>query len=143
MPSEGQVAHIHHPTSSCMIGGICHKYHFCCEKKKIDTFLSQLNVSYFATNVKLCLLNNVIYVYDKHFYFCRDKRRVLSRQNYVCRDKYLSPQKYACHHKSFVATSILLSRQNICRYKSFVATKDRFCLDKHVFVATKVLSRQK
>ena len=50
---------------------------------------------------------------------------------------------------SFVATKVCLPRRNFCRDKIiFVAfaTKDVFCSDKHVFVATKVslsrLSRQ-
>ena len=56
-------------------------------------------------------------------------------------------------HTSFVATKVCLPRQNkISRDKGFVATgilivatKDMFCRNKHVFVATKVslyLSRQ-
>ena len=62
--------------------------------------------------------------------FCRDK--YLSRQKYVCdtclsrqiflvtkvclsRQKYLSRPKYVCRDKhTFVATSIILSGQNIC-----------------------------
>ena len=54
------------------------------------------------------------------------KTRLLSRQNYACRDKYLSLQRF-------------------CRGKhTFVATKDVLCCDKRVFVATKTyLSRQK
>ena len=44
----------------------------------------------------------------------------------------------SCHKYHFVATNKCLSRQAL-----FVATKEVFCLDKHVFVATEVsLSRQ-
>ena len=32
----------------------------------------------------------------------------LSRQNYVCHDKYVSRQKYVCHDKTFVATKMML-----------------------------------
>ena len=46
---------------------------------------------------------------------------------------YLSP------NNSFVATNIILSRQKFCRNKHiFVATKDLFCRDK-AFVATKIV----
>ena len=45
---------------------------------------------------------------------------------------FLSRQKYACRNKTFVATKLCLSRQNI-----FVATN--ICCEKHVFVATNIL----
>ena len=46
---------------------------------------------------------------------------------------YLSP------NNSFVATNLILSRQKFCRNKhTFVATKDLFCRDK-AFVATKIV----
>ena len=70
----------------------------------------------------------------------RDKRRVLSRQARICRDK----RKLVCRDKTFASSNILLSRQNFCLVKhTLVATKDVLCRDKHVFVATKHLSRQK
>ena len=65
-------------------------------------------------------------------YFCRFKRRVLSREYHWRELSQVSflPQKY------FVVTNL------VCRDKSFVATK-RFC-DKHNFVATSILlPRQK
>ena len=52
------------------------------------------------------------------YYFCRNKTRLLPRQN-----------------TSFVATKVCLFRQN------YVVVKI-FCRDKHNFFATKVLSRQ-
>ena len=67
---------------------------------------------------------------------CRDKTRLLSRQNYAYCDK------------TFVATKLWLSRQNISRDKrqticrdkhAVVATKDEFCRDQHVFAATKII----
>ena len=64
-------------------------------------------------------------------YFCRDKRnfvatKVLSRLAYFCRDKHV-----------FCLTKVCLSREIFCR------DKDVFCRDKHVFIATELLSRQK
>ena len=77
-------------SSSAIIGGSCHKSHFCSDK-----------YVFVATN--MCF----------------------SRQN-----------------TSFVATKVSLQRQNyVCRDKTFVATN--ICRDKHVFVTTNVLSRQK
>ena len=76
---------------------------------------------FFATNT--CLSRqNTSFVAAKHL-FCRDKTRllsrqkyaatkVLSRQNYVCRDKnILFPRQKTC----FVAVNTCFSRQNICR----------------------------
>ena len=85
--------------------------------------------------------------------FCRDKRRVLSRQKYACRDKLLLRQTYFCRDKSFVATNICsdksnsvtkicLSRQIFCRLKHVFVATIIFSYDKHDFVATNVLSRQ-
>ena len=73
---------------------------------------------------------------DKHTFVPTNTR--LSRQTHVCPDKTLlwSWPKYACGNKTFVTTKLCLSHQNICRARSFVATKDVFCHDKHMFVAT-------
>ena len=72
--------------------------------------------------------------------FCHDKSKLvvtklLSRQNYFGRDKYMSRQKFCRDKNMFVATNMLLSRQ-----------KDVFCRGKHVllffvfvFVATKII----
>ena len=49
-----------------------------------------------------------------------------------CHKYLLSRQKYACRDKTFLATSIFLSRQRL-----FVTTKHVFYRNKHVFVATK------
>ena len=74
-----------------------------------------------------------------HFYHWRELPQV----------SFLSRQKYACCDKTFVATKLCLSQQNItkimfvatnvCGNKSFVATKHEFCRDKHVFDATKMI----
>ena len=81
--------------------------------------------------------------------FCRDKHaktRLLSRQKYACRYFFLfyffklyKHVLYLSPNNSFVATNIILSRQKFCRNKHiFVATKDLFCRDK-AFVATKIV----
>ena len=84
------------------------------------------------------VINKVSPLYKYH---CRELPQVsyLSRQTLVCCDKtcLLSQQKYACHHKTFVATKYF------CREKYvFVATKDLFWRDKSKLVATKRLLRQ-
>ena len=71
-------------------------------------------IIFVATNTcfvvtKLCLSRQIFVAY-----FCRDKKRVLSCQT------RLSRQKYACRNKTFVVTKLC------CRSKTFVATK--FCL---------------
>ena len=102
--------------------------------------------------------HNRMFVATKHI-FCRDKNilvasKLLSRQNYVCRDKHA----FVLSLQIFVATSILLSRQaRVCvqvmstraidrelPQVSFLS-RQRFCHDKHdkTFVVTKLyLSQQ-
>ena len=61
--------------------------------------------------------------------------KVLSRQT-----RLLSRQKYKKNCRKYVATNTCLWRQKFCRDKhAFVATKDVLCRDKHVFVATKMI----
>ena len=95
-------------------------------------------------------------------YFCRDKRRVLSQQTRVCRNKsMLVATKVCLSRQNLGNTNIIFVSTNICLDKSFVETKI-FCRDKdiflrqlfchnkrtivatkEVFVATKHLSRHK
>ena len=91
----------------------------------------------FLSRQKICL--------SRQTCVCRDKTRLLSQ--YLCRGAAISViflflsrrsrlfaasrQNYVCRDKSFVAAKILLSR------------KTRVCREKHVFVGTKRLSRQK
>ena len=111
-----------------IIGGSCIKYHFC---RDIHVFVSTKHV----------------FCRDKHVYICHDKimvvvSKLLSRQIYTC----LSRQTFCREKHTFFATKrrvlsrqtrVYLSRQNhVCRFKTFVATNI------HVFVATKVLSRE-
>ena len=89
--------------------------------------ISLQNTSFVATKVCLPQQN-----------FCRDKN-MFGATNIFCRDKYLSHETRVYRDKSFVTTSILLSRKKTC----FVATntcfaRQKFCRDKHVFRATKI-----
>ena len=59
----------------------------------------------------------VVIVASKHV--CVATKVCLLRQNYVCRDKYLSWQTFWHAKNMFVATSMLLSQQKRC----FVTTK--------------------
>ena len=96
------------------------------------SFLPQQNTSFVAT--KLCLPRRNV---------CRDKIMFVATKNVFC---VLSRLADFCRdeRRVFVATKICLSRQKFYRNKhTSVETKDVFCRDKHVFVATKRLSRQK
>ena len=128
-----------------IIGGNCHKYHFCPDKRRLLSRQKYAcrNKSFVAT--KSCLLRQNIFVttnicHNKHNFVattfllwqtrvCRDKTRLLSWQNYVsiifvatnnfAMTKVLSRQK-TC----FVMTNTCLSRQTrVCHDKTFVATK--------------------
>ena len=68
---------------------------------------------------------------------CRDKTRLLSRQNF-CRNKIMVVATNICRNKGSVATKYVSHDKH-----TFVATKDVFRRDKPVSVATKVVSRQK
>ena len=111
--------------------------------------LSRQNPSFVATKIcmiKLCLSRQNV---------CGNK--YLSRQTRVSRDRSFVPTSILLSRHVFVVTNVCLSRQNFCRDKiMFVATHichDKsfvetfififiFCHDKHTFVATKSLSRQ-
>ena len=66
-----------------IIEGSCHKYHFCRDKSFCRVFRD-----------KTRLLSRQKY---ESIFFCRDKRRSLSRQTHICRDNYV-----------FVATKTIL-----------------------------------
>ena len=97
-----------------VIGWSCHKYSFCRNKHVFGPDKSML------VTTKL-LSRKTCFCRDKHVFVATIK--CLSRQYYVCCDKYLLRQLFFGHDKHI-----------------FVATKDVFCRDKDVFV---VLSRQK
>ena len=77
----------------CIIGGSCHKYHFCRDKHVSCRDKSML--------VATKLLS-------PQAYFCRDKRRVLWTG--ICHDKTFVATKYFCCDKhTFVATKDVLA----------------------------------
>ena len=65
--------------------------------------------------------------------FCLDEHTFVARKDVFCRGKhvFVATKVYKimfvaakiCRDKSFVATNIFLSRQNICHKHTFVATK--------------------
>ena len=58
--------------------------------------------------------------------------RPLSGQKYACRDKFFVATKLCLLRQIFVATNKILSRQPFCCDRHiFVATKDAFCRDKN------------
>ena len=92
-----------------LLGGSCHKYHFCHDKHVVVT--------------------------TKHV-FCRDKSMLVVTQLFVATNKCLLRQlfvvtKVLSRQKYYVSTNIILSRQayfcrdktRVCRDKTFVATK--------------------
>ena len=81
---------------------------------------------------------------------CRDKSMLvetkpLSRQNYVCCDKYLSRNKFCREKHVLVAANIILSRQAYFSRdkKSVLSRQTLVCRTNPVFVATKLWARQK
>ena len=91
--------------SFVIIGGSCHKYHFCRDKSFVvikDVFCSSKHV------------------------FVAPKVSVLWRQNYVCRAKnmfdkhtFVATKDVFCRNKHvFVATNMCFSRQRFCRDKN-------------------------
>ena len=123
--------------SVTVIGGSCHKSHFCHDK------------GFVTTKHIFCRLSQQTFVVTKILWVCHNK--YLSRQTWfwlllpqayfcVCCDEtcLLSRQKYAC---SFAMTKVLsrqnmtniiLSRQKICHGKhTSVATTDMFSCDKN------------
>ena len=95
-------------------GRSCHKYHFCHDKHMFVTTnmcSSQQNTSFVTT--KVCL-----------------SRKLLLRQNYVCRDKYLSWQQ-------------ILTKDVFCQDKHVFLSQQNFCQDKIYFCPNKYLLWQK
>ena len=88
-------------------GESCRKYHFCRDKSFVATKLRLSRQTYFLSRQTFCR--------DNHTFVCCDKSKSVCKitKNYVCRYKYLPRQ-------IFVATTILLSRQNVCRKKSIL-----------------------
>ena len=108
-----------------IVGGSCHKYHFCHDK------------CFVATNT--CLLWQTCVCHDKTYLFF---------MTMVC----LSRQNFCCDRVIFVVTKLfvtnmqtcLLWQMFCCNKHAFIMTKDMFWHDKLLFVMTKVcLSWQK
>ena len=105
----------------CVISRSCHNYHFCQDKSFIATNICHDKCVFVMTKVL-----------SQQAYFCRDKRCVLSQQTHVCHDKismlrqnYVCRNKYLSEQNIFVATSILLSSQKTC------SVSQNFCRDKN------------
>ena len=69
-----------------IIGGSRHKDHFCSDKSSVatNTYFWRQNTSFVATKECLARQNTCL---SRQAYFRHDKRRVLSREKRVCRDK--------------------------------------------------------
>ena len=85
-----------------------------------------VTTKYFCHNKYIFITTNVL---SHRAYFCHDKRCVLSWQTGICRDK-----------SKLVATEVLSQENFICcrKYLSW----QKFCCNKDMFVATKVLLQQ-
>ena len=92
---------------------------------------------YLVSSFSVTIYSHILY-HTQLPQWCDARRyhwRELPPVSFLSRQKCLSRQ-----NPSFVATKVCLSRQNgICRNKIFLLTKAYFCLDKHVFVATKMI----
>ena len=126
-----------HTHTQIMIGGNCHKYHFCCDK------IALLQQIFVATNtfVTTKVLSHQTYFCCNRRIFCCSKhmfvttKEILSQQNFCCGKVMFAVTNIGCD-KSFVATknisSILLSWQKTC----FVVanthlSRQNFCRDKN------------
>ena len=119
-----------------IIGGSCHKYHFCCDKSFVvtNTCLLQQNTSFVVTkyfvSTKLLLwqifvTTNIILLWQK---FCHDEHVFFLQQKtcFVTTNMCLLQQKYACCDKTFVATKLCLLQQNyVCRDKNDTCSSSR------------------
>ena len=110
-----------------IIGGSCHKYHFCRDKRFATTNICRDKHNFVATKVCHKYATQVCHKYN----FCRDKTRLLSRQKYACRDKTFATKKTIV----FVAT-------DICR-DNFFCRDENILSRRKYFVATKIFCRDK
>ena len=100
------------------------------------------NIIVFFPQAYALMLWSITGVSCHKYHYSRDKSMVFATKLYFCRSKTfvmtnISRDKHACHDKTFVATNTCLLRQKFCHDKhTFVATKDVFCLDKRMFAAT-------
>ena len=103
------------------------------EPKRIRTEVPLLTIPTPYRKAKSAHIKTIIGGSCHKYYFVATK--LLSRQTRVCRDqtRLLSRQNYACRDKSFAATKLCLSLQNI-----FVATKR---LSRQIFAATNIINK--
>ena len=82
------------------------------------------SIIFIATNTCLCVSRQTR-VLSRQACFCRDKHLFVATKDVFCLGKsILVTTNVLPRQKYFVATNILLSRQNLCRSKhTFVATK--------------------
>ena len=108
-----------------------------------STFLGAVNDFHFSLWIATCGFKKC----SNHHCVCRKKTPLLSRHKYACRDKSFVAKKLYWSRKNIcLAKSILLLRQTrVCRDKTRLLSRPKYaCRDKtFVFVATKLLSRQK
>ena len=107
--------------------------------QRIALHTIQLSLAGAATSIIFVTTNTFLsrqtrVCHNKHI-FCHNKSmlvttKLLLPQNDVCRDKYLSWQKF-------------LTKDVFCHDNHVCLSQQNFCEDKIMFVATKVLSRQK
>ena len=96
-----------------IIGGSCHKYHFCRDKSILVATKLLLRQIFVATKYNFVATK----VLSQQTYFCRDKRRIcvdkhifVATKDVFCRDKHVfatKPLSRVCH-KTFVATKMIL-----------------------------------
>ena len=120
-----------------IIGGSCHKYHFCCNKSFVMT---------------LCLS----WLKKKSTNICHNKHNLVMTkglwwQAYFCHDKHvfvMTNHAFCCDKSMLVATKVL-SRQNIfgttkqacfcCDKRCVLSWQTGVCCDKYMFVMTKII----
>ena len=120
-----------------IIGENCHKYHFCRNKS-----FGFLTTKYIFCHDKKTLVTTKLL--SPQNYVCRDKH-IFVTTTHICHNKYLLQQTEFCRNKSFVVSFVMtkvgLSWQNyVCRNKLLLWRK--FCLHQNNFVEPEVLSRQ-
>ena len=111
-----------------IIGGSCHKYHFCRDKTRDKTRLLSLQ-KYACRDKTFVATKSVMFVMfcrDKHvlnfiatsILLSRQKTCVFSRQTRVSRDTCLSRQNYVCRDKNMLVATKLNSQAKFCRDKN-------------------------
>ena len=95
-------------------GSLCHSSHDLetqptLEADELSLAGPTTSIIFVATNIILSRLNKT-HILSRQKYACRDKSFVFVATN-ICSDKRFVATKIFCRNKSFVAASIILSRQ--------------------------------